>query len=331
MSGEIFHYDLLQERIATRPLENREEAKLMLVNRATAEIKHLKFKNVIDYFDAGEVLLLNNTRVIPARLHGKKNTGGRVEVLLLQKTQRNVWNTLIRGKVREKTELILGRISAVVISKNPDGSWMVKFDASQEELFRAGRMPVPPYLKRLSDQRDEFDYQTVYAKEYGSVAAPTAGLHFTENILKQMKKKGVIISFLTLHIGWASFRMIEKGSTTVLPEFFCVPETTAEIVNNALESGRKICAVGTSTVRAIESSFKNGKIIARAGFTDLFIKQGYFFHCVNRMITNFHLPGSTHLYMVCAFAGTELIQKAYLSAIEHQYRFYSYGDAMLII
>ncbi|MCM8763997.1 MAG: tRNA preQ1(34) S-adenosylmethionine ribosyltransferase-isomerase QueA, partial [Candidatus Omnitrophica bacterium] len=325
MNSEIFYYEAPEELIAVRPIENREEAKLMVVNRATGEIKHRKFKDIIDYFDEGEVLLLNNTKVIPARLYGKKITGGRVEVLLLHKKQENIWDALIHGRVRCETELIFDKISAVIVGKNPDGSWRVKFDATQEELFSIGKMPVPPYLKRLSDERDGFDYQTVYAKEPGSVAAPTAGLHFTENILKQMEKKGVTIAFLTLHIGWASFRMIEKGSKKVLPEFFSVSETTAKILNNALESDKKICAVGTSTVRAIESAFKSGKVIAQSGFTNLFIKQGYIFHCVNRMITNFHLPGSTHLYMVCAFSTTKLIEKAYLLAIENQYRFYSYG------
>ncbi|MCM8815020.1 MAG: tRNA preQ1(34) S-adenosylmethionine ribosyltransferase-isomerase QueA [Candidatus Omnitrophica bacterium] len=331
MISRIFYYKVPKELIAVRPAEKREEAKLMVVNRVNGEIRHMIFKDIVNLFEEGEVLLLNNTKVIPARLYGKKITGGKVEALLLKNKGKNIWDVLIRGKVKCGTKLVFDRISAVVIDRNPDSSWVVSFDASQHELFSIGKIPVPPYLKRLADERDEFDYQTVYAKEYGSVAAPTAGLHFTEDILNQMERKGVNIAYLTLHIGWFSFRLIDKGENSVLPEYFSIPETTAEIINNAISSGQKICCVGTSTSRAIESSFKDGKIIAQSGFTDLFIKPDYIFHCVNKMITNFHLPGSTHLYIVCAFGTTDLIRKAYMTAIENRYRFYSYGDAMLII
>lgn len=330
MNKEIFDYSLPKEMIAKRPLQNREEARLMVVNRLTKDILHLKFKDVVDFFKPGEILLLNNTKVIPARLYGKKTTGGAVEVLLTKKVGEGIWDVLIRGKVREGTQLAFEKISAVVVKKNTDGTWCVKFNATDEELFKIGKMPIPPYVKRKPEEEDVFYYQTVYAQKNGSIAAPTAGLHFTEKILQELERKGVIINFLTLHIGWASFRVI-KNEKKVLPEFFEVSKETAAIINSALKSGRKICAVGTSTVRAIESAFEKDKVVARKGYTELFIEPGYTFRCVDKMITNFHLPDSTHLYMVCAFGGTDLIHKAYLTAIEKRYRFYSYGDAMLII
>lgn len=331
MNEKIFHYHLPEELIVSRPPDKRENARLMLVDRLKGEMKNLKFKDIIDYFAPGEILLLNNTKVIPARLYGRKTTGGAVEILLLQKKKPGLWQALIRGKIKEGTKMLFEKFMAVVLEKYPDGSWLVRFDAEDDEIFESGKMPIPPYLKRPPDERDNYDYQTVYAKKSGSVAAPTAGLHFTKEILNQLKEKGVIIIFLTLHMGWASFRILRDKGNKVPSEFFEVSSKTAKIINNALKRGVKICAVGTGTVRAIESAFKEEKVIPRKGYTDLFIEPGYQFHCVHKMITNFHLPNSTHLYMVCAFGGKELIQKAYNEAIERKYKFYSYGDAMLII
>ncbi|HOJ30496.1 MAG TPA: tRNA preQ1(34) S-adenosylmethionine ribosyltransferase-isomerase QueA [bacterium] len=331
--SKIFHYDLPSDRIAQRPLEKRDEARLMLVDRQRNSIEHFVFKDIVNFFSSGEVIVLNDSRVIPSRLYGKKDTGGHVELLLLRKVDEKNWEVLIRGKIKSGTKLLFGEISAVVLGRNKIGSWLVQFDADDQKISDIGRMPIPPYMKRMSDERDSIDYQTVYARKHGSIAAPTAGLHFTHQIFEQLRQKGVITCFLTLHIGWASFRKIEFDGEkpVVLPEFFEISEETASVINKAIHSGKKICAVGTSTVRAIESSFANGAVVARKGSTDLFIEPGYHFSCINRMITNFHLPGSTHLYMVCAFGGTSLIQRAYLTAIEKEYRFYSYGDTMLII
>ncbi|MGB9642768.1 MAG: tRNA preQ1(34) S-adenosylmethionine ribosyltransferase-isomerase QueA [Candidatus Ratteibacteria bacterium] len=331
--NKIFEYDLPSDRIAQRPLEERDQARLMLVDRHRNVVEHFIFKDIVHFFSSGEVIVLNDSRVIPSRLYGKKETGGHIELLLLSKVDEKIWEVLIHGKIKPGVKLQFADISALVLEKNKVGSWMVQFDADDQKISEIGKMPIPPYMKRIPDDRDIIDYQTVYAKKHGSIAAPTAGLHFTNEILEQLKAKGVVICFLTLHIGWASFRKInfDGKQPVVLPEFFEISEETASIINNAINSGKKICAVGTSTVRALESSFVNGAIVGCKRSTDLFIEPGYHFHCINKMITNFHLPGSTHLYMVCAFGGTSLIQKAYLTAIEEKYRFYSYGDAMLII
>ncbi|HOK79327.1 MAG TPA: tRNA preQ1(34) S-adenosylmethionine ribosyltransferase-isomerase QueA [bacterium] len=331
--NRIFDYDLPPDRIAQRPLEKRDQARLMVVDREKNSIEHFIFRDIVNFFSAEDVVVLNDSRVIPSRLYGRKKTGGHIELLLLRKVDEKTWEALIRGKVKPGVKLHFADISALVLEKNKIGSWMVQFDADDQKISEIGKMPIPPYMKRVSDERDNIDYQTVYAKKHGSIAAPTAGLHFTDDTLEQLKSKGVRICFLTLHIGWASFRRIDFDGEkpVVLPEFFEISEETASVINNAMNSGKKICAVGTSTVRALESCFVNGAVVARKGSTDLFIKPGYHFHCINSMITNFHLPGSTHLYMVCAFGGTSLIQRAYLTAIEKKYRFYSYGDAMLII
>ncbi|HON05027.1 MAG TPA: tRNA preQ1(34) S-adenosylmethionine ribosyltransferase-isomerase QueA [bacterium] len=335
MNNKIFEYELPQDRIAQRPLEKREEAKFMIVNRQTGKIEHSIFKNIVNFFSNSDVLVLNNTRVIPARLYGKKETGGKIEILLLKKIQPSIWEVLIRGKIKEGMQILFDEISGTVLKKNDVGSWILQFDTDDDEkVFSIGRVPIPPYIKRDDDEKDITDYQTVYAEKYGSVAAPTAGLHFTKNILKELENKGVVITFITLHIGYASLR-IYRGfdeKKLILPEFFEISEESASVLNDAIRTGKKICAVGTSTVRAIESVEKaNNKICACKRYTDLFIEPGYEFRYINKMITNFHLPRSTHLSMVCAFGGTELIQKAYTIAVDTGYRFYSYGDAMLII
>jgi len=333
MNSDIFDFEITRDRIAQYPLENREDARLMVVNRKDEDIFHLKFNDIISFFSPGEVIVLNNTKVIPARLIGKKETGGKIEVLLLRKQNDGIWEVLIRGKIKPETKIVFEQIQAVVLGKNEYGSYTVKFNTDDDEkIFSIGKLPLPPYIKRDPEQKDYQYYQTVYAEKIGSVAAPTAGLHFTENILNQLKNKGIIVEFLTLHIGWASFRILDKSSKNyVPPEYFEISEKTSDVINRALIEKRKICAVGTSTVRALESAFKDNRILPTRGFTELFIRPGYVFHCVDKMVTNFHLPGSTHLYMVCAFGGNKLIERAYRTAIEKGYRFYSYGDAMLII
>ncbi len=333
MNNNVFDYVLNPDRIAQRPLEKREEARLMVVNRQTGRIEHLIFKDITNLFSNRDILILNNTRVIPARLYGKKQTGGKVETLLLRNLQPGVWEVLIRGKIKKGMQILFKGLSAMVIEKNNCGSWNLQFDTeSDEKIFALGRMPIPPYIKRADDEKDIVDYQTVYAEKYGSVAAPTAGLHFTKDILRELENKGVGIIVITLHIGYASL-YIARGDDKkkqVLPEFFEISKETADIVNEAINAGKNIVAVGTSTVRALESAIKENRLYACKKFTDLFIEPGYKFNCITGMITNFHLPGSTHLSMVCAFGGTELMHKAYMVAIQAGYRFYSYGDAMLI-
>ncbi len=335
MNNRAFDFELPRELIAQRPLKDKGEARLMVIDRQKGEIEHLRFKNIVNLFSDGDVLVLNNTKVIPARLYGKKETGGKIEVLLLHKKYDGVWEVLIRGKIRQNASILFSNgISSVVLGKSETGLWILKFDTTDDrEIFNIGRVPIPPYIKRKDDEKDILDYQTVYAEKYGSIAAPTAGLHFTKNILKQLKDKGVIITFITLHIGYASLRIIKETDERrhLSPEFFEISEEASTVMNDAIRDGRKICAAGTSSVRAIESAVSEGRISAYRGFTDLFIEPGYQFRCTSRMITNFHLPGSTHLSMVCAFGGTELMRMAYLTAIETGYRFYSYGDAMIIV
>ncbi|MCL5409129.1 MAG: tRNA preQ1(34) S-adenosylmethionine ribosyltransferase-isomerase QueA, partial [Candidatus Omnitrophica bacterium] len=268
-----------------------------------------------------------------ARLPGKKETGGNIEVFLLKKETKWTWNILIRGRIKTGQKFILPDIEGKIIQRNPDGSFIIEFSTDkEEEILKHGEVPLPPYIKRPPVEIDKEYYQTVYAEKPGAVAAPTAGLHFTKKMLDNLIEKRVNVCFLTLYIGWPSFKTI-KGTDieTVGEEFFEINKETADMINYTKEKGKKIFAVGTSCVRALESSVENGKIIPDSKWTNLFIKEGFDFKIVDSLITNFHLPFSTHLELVCAFGGIQLIEKAYDIAIEKQYRFYSYGDAMLIL
>lgn len=328
---KIPNFHLPKELIAQYPLKERENARLMVVIKKTGEIIHDIFKNVDNYMEKEDVLVLNNTKVIPARLLCYKKTGGKIEIFLLKKINGNKWKVLGK-KIKEGIEFYKENLSGKVISKNEDGSFIVEFNTeNEEEIKKYGEVPLPPYIKRRPEEIDKIYYQTVYAAKEGSIAAPTAGLHFTEGLLEKIKKKGIKVVFITLHMGWSSIRVVKNQYTEIGEEYYQVPENTAEILNEAKKKNSRIIAVGTGTVRCLESAVENGKILAREGYTNLFIKPGYRFKVVNSLITNFHLPGSTHLWLVCAFAGSELIEKAYKEAIEKKYRFYSYGDSMLII
>jgi S-adenosylmethionine:tRNA ribosyltransferase-isomerase len=336
MMGETFNYNLPKELIAQYPLMEREKARMMVLHRGEKKIEEDVFSNIENYFNGGDVLILNDTRVIPARLKGKKETGGRVEIFLLKKTEPYRWEVLLRGNVRVgqtcRIEKDGDSEGVKMIQRTESGSYIAEFHTdSVERIFRFGETPLPPYIKRSPTDRDKDFYQTVYANKEGAVAAPTAGLHFTESILKRIEDKGVKIVCVTLHIGWASFKMLRGNRNTVGEEYMEVPEETANIINSAKESGGRVFACGTSVVRTLESAVDKGKVVPKSGYTKLFIKKGFVFHIVDHLITNFHLPGSTHLYLLCAFTGIDIAENAYKIAVDKKYRFYSYGDSMLII
>ncbi|MCM8802725.1 MAG: tRNA preQ1(34) S-adenosylmethionine ribosyltransferase-isomerase QueA [Candidatus Omnitrophica bacterium] len=326
----MFNFDLPKELIAQYPLKEREKARLMVVYREGKKIEENIFENIGDYIDDNYVIVLNDTKVIPARIICKKQTGGKIEILLLERLNENRWSVLIKGKVKDRTKFSKEKLEGEVVEKKQNGSFIVEFNLNYEELLKYGDIPLPPYIKRKPTNRDKIYYQTIYAKKEGSIAAPTAGLHFTESLIKNLKNKGIEFYYITLHIGWSSIKILKNGKG-IGKEYFEISEETAERLNDSKSKGKKIIAVGTSTVRALESAFENGKIRPYNGYTNLFIKPGYNFKFIDALITNFHLPNSTHLYIVCAFAGSEIIEKAYKIAIEKKYRFYSYGDSMMII
>ncbi len=323
-----FTYHLPQELIAQRPAEPRENSRLLVLGRS---IEHRLFRDLPEYLRPGDVLVLNNSRVIPARLRGRKSTGGRAELLVLRQLGEREAECLGR-RLREGAEVEVGGVRARVVERR-EGKLRVRFSAPlQEVLQRAGEVPLPPYIKEGVEAER---YQTVYASRNGSVAAPTAGLHFSEEMLERLRGMGVELCFITLHIGVGTFAPVrcERVEEHVMhEEWYEVPGAAAEALNRAMEEERRIFAVGTSTIRTLESACQEGRIRAGSGVTELFIYPGYNFR-VNYagMITNFHLPRSTPLLMVCAFAGKDRILEAYRIAVEKRYRFYSFGDAMLIL
>ncbi|GIV31570.1 MAG: S-adenosylmethionine:tRNA ribosyltransferase-isomerase [Saprospiraceae bacterium] len=347
-----FNYELDPSLIAQYPTPNRDESRLMVVHRDTGKIEHRMFKDLIDYFDEKDVLIFNNTKVFPARMFGRKEkTGAKIEVFLLRElnARHRLWDVLVdpARKIRvgnklyflddKDNELLVAEVVDNTTSRGRTIRFL--FDGPDEEfranLEKLGHTPLPPYIKRDSEPIDKERYQTVYAKETGAVAAPTAGLHFSEGLLKRLQIKGVEFAEVTLHIGLGTFRPIEVEDLSkhkMDAEYFRVTQEAAEIVNRAKLEGRKVCAVGTTSMRSIESAVSaEGLLKPVEGWTNLFIYPPYEFHIANSMITNFHLPKSSVLIMVCAFAGEELIKEAYQEAIKEKYRFYSYGDAMLIL
>ena len=325
-----FQYELPPELIAQFPLEKRDQSKLLVLERRSGEIRHRHFSEIIEFFKAGDVLVLNNTRVFKARLKGKKETGGGVEMLLVREIEKGYWETLVHSSKRLKagTRIFFNDQSfARVVSKMP-GRCTVEFNAlAMDVVKKYGIVPLPHYIRRNTVPMDEQTYQTVYAEPQGSIAAPTAGLHFTKEILEKIERKGVKICHLTLHIGPGTFKPIRTQDVkrhVMDAEYAEISQDTAKTINTA---GRVI-GVGTSVTRTLESAAPVG---AFSGFTDLFIFPGHRFQVIEHLITNFHLPCSTPLLLVCAFAGKELIFKAYNEAIREKYRFLSYGDSMLII
>ena len=326
-----FDYNLPKEFIAQYPLQNRAQSKLMVLERKTGKISHRRFSDITDYFNKGDALILNDTKVLPARLFGKKkDTGGKIEVFLLNRIKDNLFNALIRpARVKENQKITFNNngLEAEVLDKN-----RVRFNTNDSvDIYRHGNIPLPPYIKRLPQEIDGRRYQTVYAKNEGAVAAPTAGLHFTKDILSGIKKKNTDVGCLTLHIGWGTFKPVKSLDITehrMEAEYFQIPKKTQGLLNKTKKNSGKIFAAGTTATRALEAAVSKKEF---KGWTDLFIYPGYDFKAVDCLLTNFHLPRSTLLMLVCAFAGRDFITKAYNEAIKNNYRFYSYGDCMLII
>lgn len=335
-----FYYDLPPERIAQTPLADRAASKLLVMNRETGAIAHRHFRDIIEYLRPGDCLVMNNTRVIPARLYGtKEGTGGKIEFLLLKRISLDNWEVILKpGKKAKPGSWFVfgdGLLKAQVLEVAEDGKRIVHFEYEgvwEELLDRLGEMPLPPYIKeKLSDKER---YQTVYSKIDGSAAAPTAGLHFTPELLKKIEEKGVKLAYLTLHVGLGTFRpvSVENAEEHIMhTEHYEISPKTAEIINQSRKSGGRIIAVGTTSVRTLETvADENGYVKAKTGETNIFIYPGYTFKAVDGLITNFHLPESTLLMLVSAFAGREHILHAYQTAIEQEYRFFSFGDAMYL-
>ncbi|MFA4871742.1 MAG: tRNA preQ1(34) S-adenosylmethionine ribosyltransferase-isomerase QueA [Patescibacteria group bacterium] len=326
-----FDYNLPKTLIGQKPIKPRDQARLLILDRKTKTLSHKKFYNLIDFLEKGDALVLNNSKVIPARLIGRKKTGGRIEVFLLKKIKRGLWSVLIKGKIKAGQKIILPKKIIATALKKMDGDWLVAFNAPDKKLFSIGQTPTPPYIKQKSNL---MDYQTVYAKTDGSVAAPTAGLHFTKNLLKKLKNKGVKIEYITLHVGLGTFAPVktEKIENHKMPgELAVLDKITADRLNKIKKMGHKIIVCGTTTVRTVEAfADKDGKLIPQKKWVDIFIYPGYKFKFVEAIITNFHLPKSTLLMLISAFANQKIIRRAYQEAINKKYRFYSFGDAMLI-
>ncbi|GAA3635391.1 tRNA preQ1(34) S-adenosylmethionine ribosyltransferase-isomerase QueA [Flavivirga jejuensis] len=344
-----FGFNLPEELLAEYPSENRDESRLMVLNRKEQTIEHKLFKDIIDYFEEDDVLILNNTKVFPARLYGnKEKTGARIEVFLLRELneEQRLWDVLVdpARKIRIGNKLYFGdddTLVAEVIDNTTSRGRTLRFlyDGSYTEFRRKlnelGETPLPKYIKRDVEPDDEERYQTIYAKTEGAVAAPTAGLHFSKHLLKRLEIKGVDFAEVTLHVGLGTFNPVEVEDLSkhkMDSEELRIEEKAATIVNNGIESKRRICAVGTTAMRAIESAVSsNGRLNEIEGWTNKFIFPPYEFSIANSMITNFHTPKSTLLMMVSAFAGHDFIKRAYEEAVKEKYKFYSYGDAMLII
>lgn len=340
MQVKDFDYYLPEELIAQHPTAKRDEARLMILDKATGELEHKVFKDIIDYLKPGDCLVLNDTRVLPARLIGEKEeTHGKIEFLLLKRTDKDTWETLVkpgkRAKIGSKFVFGNGELNAEVIGLGEEGSRIVRFQYEgifEEVLDRLGQMPLPPYITETLEDKEM--YQTVYSKEQGSAAAPTAGLHFTEELLEDIKNKGIKLAFLTLHVGLGTFRPVkvdEIENHTMHSEYYSMTKETAEIINSTKEAGGRVIAVGTTSNRTLESiADAYGRVKEQSGWTDIFIYPGYKFKVVDALITNFHLPQSTLLMLISALAGRDKIMNAYETAVKEKYRFFSFGDAMFI-
>ena len=340
MKTSDFYFDLPEELIAQVPILDRSSSKLMVLDKETGEISHKIFKDIIDYLNPGDCLVLNNTRVIPARLIGsKEGTGGKIEFLLLKRNEDDTWETLVkpgkRAKIGTRFSFGEGKLIAEVVGMGDDGARIVKFEYEgifEEVLDELGNMPLPPYITERLEERER--YQTVYSKHNGSAAAPTAGLHFTDELLEKIKEKGVDLAFVTLHVGLGTFRPVKVDDVLehdMHSEYYMVTQEAADKINRAKENGHRVITVGTTSTRTIESvADENGRMKEASGWTKIFIYPGYKFNVVDNLITNFHLPESTLIMLVSALAGKENVLNAYKCAVENKYRFFSFGDAMFI-
>ena len=340
MKTSDFYYDLPQELIAQDPLEDRSSSRLMVLDKNTGAIEHKIFKDILDYLNPGDCLVLNNTKVIPARLFGvKEGTEAKIEILLLKRRENDIWETLVKPgkKAKPGTKISFGDglLIGEVIDVVEDGNRLIQFTYEgifEEILDQLGQMPLPPYIThQLADKNR---YQTVYAKYDGSAAAPTAGLHFTKELLAAVKEKGVDIAEVTLHVGLGTFRPVKVDNILdhhMHSEFYMISQEAADKINHARENGHRVIAVGTTSTRTMEAAAdENGKLHECSGWTEIFIYPGYRFKVIDALITNFHLPESTLVMLVSALAGREHILAAYEEAVKERYRFFSFGDAMLI-
>lgn len=341
MKKSDFYYDLPKELIAQTPLTQRDGSRLMVINRKSGEISHKHFYDIIDYLNAGDCLVLNNTRVLPARIYGvKKDTGATVEFLLLNNLGNDKWETIAGPgkKAREGAEFTFGDgiLNCKVLKVLPNGNRIAKFSYDgtniYEVLDKIGEMPLPHYI--TEELQDKERYQTVYSKELGSAAAPTAGLHFTEDLLEKLSDKGIKICYVTLHVGIGTFRPVKAENIEdheMHSEHYQIPKETAEIINETKKNGGRVVAVGTTCCRTLESVMSTqGEMKAFDDWTNIFIYPGYKFKCIDALITNFHLPESTLIMLVSAFYNREKVLEAYKMAVENKYRFFSFGDAMFI-
>lgn len=340
MKTADFYYDLPEELIAQTPLEPRDSSRLMVMDRKNGELEHKHFYDIIDYLNEGDCLIVNDSRVLPARIYGiKDETGANVEFLLLRQIESKRWETLAKPgkKAKVGTRFIFGDgiMTAVVTEVTDEGNRIVDFECDgnfYEALDKLGQMPLPPYIhEKLKDKER---YQTVYSRELGSAAAPTAGLHFTKELMDKIRAKGVKIGYVTLHVGLGTFRPVKVDDVTkhhMHSEHYELPEETAKLINETKRSGKRVIAVGTTSCRTLESvARKEGCVCPSEGWTDIFIYPGFEFNVLDGLITNFHLPESTLIMLVSAFAGFDNVMNAYKTAVEEKYRFFSFGDAMFI-
>lgn len=340
MNTSDFYYDLPKELIAQTPVEPRDSSRLLVLGRNSGNIEHKHFYDIIDYLDEGDCLIANDSRVIPARIFGTKDTGANVEFLLLKQVSGNKWETLCKpgkkAKAGAKFTFGGGIMEAEVVEVKDDGNRIVNFKCDENffaTLDKIGQMPLPPYI--TEKLKDKERYQTVYSNELGSAAAPTAGLHFTEELMDKIKNKGVNIGYVTLHVGLGTFRPVKVEDVTkhkMHSEHYEIPEETANLIRETKKNGKRVIAVGTTSCRTLESvASQFGEIKACDGWTDIFIYPGYDFKVLDGLITNFHLPESTLIMLVSAFAGYDNIMNAYKTAVDERYRFFSFGDAMAIL
>lgn len=342
MDVNLFDFYLPEELIAQTPLKVRSSSKLLVLHKDTGSVDHKRFTDLIDYLDAGDVLVLNDTRVIPARLFGvKEDTGAKVELLLLKQLENDTWEALVKpGKKIKPGNVIIfgkGKLKGICEQTTEAGGRLIRFEYEgifNEILDELGQMPLPPYIREQLEDAER--YQTVFAKHPGSAAAPTAGLHFTEEYLQRIKEKGIEIAYITLHVGLGTFRPVQVDDIFehhMHSEYYSVNEENAQRINGAKARGNRVIAVGTTATRTLETLGKkySGKLVAESGWTDIFIYPGYQFEVVDALVTNFHLPKSTLVMLVSALAGRDPILHAYKEAVDNRYRFFSFGDAMLII
>ncbi|ELC8340744.1 tRNA preQ1(34) S-adenosylmethionine ribosyltransferase-isomerase QueA [Clostridium perfringens] len=340
MKVSDFYFELPEELIAQYPLEKRDSSRLMVLDKKTGEIEHRKFHDILEYLNEGDTLVLNNTRVLPARLIGEKEeTGGKIEFLLLKRIEEDKWECLAKPGRKAKVGTVFtfgeGKLKAIVREIGEEGNRIIEFKYEgifEQVLDELGQMPLPPYIHEKLEDKER--YQTVYSKEKGSAAAPTAGLHFTEELLKEIKDKGVNIAYLTLHVGLGTFRPVkvdDVNNHVMHSEYYHLDKENAELINKTKEAGKRVIAVGTTSSRTLETiGDENGRVREQSGWTDIFIYPGYKFKIVDNLITNFHLPESTLIMLVSALAGQDNIMNAYNTAVKEKYRFFSFGDSMFI-